>query len=162
MKTSFHPSCESFWSGCSGKLGLFWLVCIRRASGTCLSALCCAHTKEKFSGWFFLDHQFFQNITATPFRLISSPSFRGMSEVHSALLFYTVKLNFSVFRMSSAAALGQKWTFDEDLYKVNFYFQGLEKQSRPNRLRHNLLLDNGLPGLQVNSFGQHYLYQNFG
>ena len=85
-----------------------------------------------------------------------------MSEVHSALLSYTAKLIFSVFRMSTAAALGQKWTFDEDLDKVNFYFRGLEKQSRPNRLRHNLLLDNGLPGLQVNSFGQHYLCQHFG
>ena len=29
---------------------------------------------------------------------------------------------------------------------------GLEKQSRPKRLRHNLLLDNGPPGLQVKFF----------
>lgn len=51
--------------------------------------------------------------------------------------------------MSSAAALGQKWTYDEDLNKINFTFRGLEKHSRPNRLRHNLLLDNGPPGIEV-------------
>jgi len=55
--------------------------------------------------------------------------------------------------MSSAAALGTDWLYDADLDKVTFSFRALEKHSRPNKLRHNLLLDNGPPGIQVNIFG---------
>jgi len=51
--------------------------------------------------------------------------------------------------MSSASALGQDWYFCEDLNKICINFSGLEKTSRPNRLRTTLKLDNGLPGLEI-------------
>lgn len=74
-----------------------------------------------------------------------------MFEVHPVLFLCTT--NLFCFRMSSAAALGTDWLYDADLDKVTFSFRALEKHSRPNKLRHNLLLDNGPPGIQVNIFG---------
>ena len=55
------------------------------------------------------------------------------------------------FRMSSANALGSRWTFCQDLDKISIGFVALEKHSRVNRLRTTLTLDNGAPGLQVDS-----------
>ena len=77
------------------------------------------------------------------------PSGHGwLPEVDKNIIFCDL-ITFFFFRMSSACALGQKWYFCEDLDKVCINFVGLEKSSRPNRLRSTLKLDNGLPGLQV-------------
>ena len=54
-----------------------------------------------------------------------------------------------IFRMSSAAMLGQEWSFDQDLGTVSISLVGLEKHSRPKNLRSKITVENGPPGLQV-------------
>lgn len=54
--------------------------------------------------------------------------------------------------MSSAALLGSDWTFNDDLDLVSLQFTGLEKHSRPGRVRSTLNLANGPPGLQVRTY----------
>ena len=56
---------------------------------------------------------------------------------------------YFIFRMSSAAALGQAYSFCEDLDMVSINFVGLEKQSRLGRLRSSLKLPNGLEHFKV-------------
>ena len=51
--------------------------------------------------------------------------------------------------MSSASLLGQNWSYNADLNKVSIEITGLEKQSKPGRLRSTLTVCNGPTGLQV-------------
>ncbi len=54
--------------------------------------------------------------------------------------------------MSSAALLGSSWTFCADLDMVTIEITGLEKQSRPGRLRSSLSVPNGPAGLEVSAY----------
>ena len=55
--------------------------------------------------------------------------------------------------MSSAVQLGQDWTHNDDLDTISIAIVGLEKHSRPNRVRSTLTVSNGPPGLQVEFWG---------
>ena len=51
--------------------------------------------------------------------------------------------------MSSAAQLGQDWSFNEDLDNVSISIVGLEKHSKPRHIRSQITIDNGPSGLKV-------------